>query len=336
MTRPILLLCFTVALTLTLLWPERCSAAIPPPDPRTPAATLRRYQIEPTAAGCLGVLRQWQPDGESRARIARLIGELGSESYTIREAATQQLTALGTAAESQLREAVQSDDLEVVLRARQLLAECRQGHAEDVLMAALEWLRQSPSPQATPLLLNLLPVVPEAFQQADREALWACVGPDDAVRLRQALGDPRPIVALGGNPGPGNSPRRRGRERPGAAAGRQGGSDAVGRREGPARPLAAALDRRARGTARCARPRHSATGCLAAAAGVGDSDRGGAARRIRRCGAGMEDLGGHARRQPSAAAGPEAIVGRSLRHDPAGDVCRGDGGDRPHVSPVAV
>ena len=125
---------------------------------------------------------------------------MGDESYTIRESATQQLTALGTAAESQLRAATQSDDLEVVLRARQLLAECRQGHAEDVLMAALEWLRQSPSPQATPLLLNLLPMVPEAFQQADRDALWACVGPDDAVRLRQALGDERPIVRLAAIP----------------------------------------------------------------------------------------------------------------------------------------
>ena len=271
------------------------------------------------------------------ARIARLIGELGSESYTIREAATQQLTALGTAAESQLREAVQSDDLEVVLRARQLLAECRQGHAEDVLMAALEWLRQSPSPQATPLLLNLLPVVPEAFQQADREALWACVGPDDAVRLRQALGDPRDRrfawrqfpaleIALGAAAVSDLAPLLGDKEE----ATRLAAARALLDRS--PQPSIAAL----RGTARCPRPRHSATGCLAAAAGVGDSDRGGAARRIRRCGAGMEDLGGHARRQPSAAAGPEAIVGRSLRHDPAGDVCRGDGGDRPHVSPVAV
>ena len=70
--------------TALTVWPGlvvRCPAAVSQPDSHSPAATLKRYQIEPTTAGVLDVLRQWQPNGEGRARIARLIGELGSESY---------------------------------------------------------------------------------------------------------------------------------------------------------------------------------------------------------------------------------------------------------------
>jgi hypothetical protein len=185
---------FAAALTVASGLVDRCLAAVPQPESRSAAATLRRYRIEPSTAGVLQVLRQWQPNAEGRGRIARLVRELGSASYETREAASQQLAALGTLAEAALREATQSDDMEVAFRARRLLADGRQGQAEELLAAALEWLRQSPSPQATPLLLDLLPVVPDAFHQPACEALWAAVGPDDALRLRQAVGDGRTVV----------------------------------------------------------------------------------------------------------------------------------------------
>lgn len=188
---------FLWKVTLFMVLPnsmDRGLAAVPQSESHSPAAALRRYKIEPTTAGVLDLLRQWQPSTERRAQIARLIGQLGSDSYPIREAASRRLATLGVAAEAALREATQSDDLEVVFRAHRLLADCQQGQAEDLLMAALQWLRQSPSEQATPLLLDLLPVVPDAFYHAACEALWACVGPGDAKRLRQAIADKRAAV----------------------------------------------------------------------------------------------------------------------------------------------
>jgi HEAT repeat protein len=181
----------TAAVAVTLAPAGRCPAQ---DSNSAAAAILRRYEVEPDAAGVLSVLRRWQPSAENRARIARLVAELGDENFAVRDAASHQLAAMGTLAESALREATQCRDAEVVFRARKLLAECRQGRGPELLSAALKWLRQSPDPQATPLLLELLPVLPETFQSSAREALWICAGPDDVLRLRKAIRDARPAV----------------------------------------------------------------------------------------------------------------------------------------------
>ena len=158
------------------------------------AATLRRYEVEPTAADVLRVLRQWRPDAGNRERIARLVRDLGDNNWAVRERASRELAGMGRLAESALRDAAGSNDAEVVRRARRLLADCRSGQAEELLAAALEWLRQSPTPQATALLLDLLPVLPDEFRSPARDALWVCAGPGDVPRLRQAIGDARPAV----------------------------------------------------------------------------------------------------------------------------------------------
>ncbi len=182
--------CSATALAVWSGWAD-CSTAA---EESSAAATLRRYEVEPTAAGVIGVLRQWQPNAENRARVARLVRELGDDNWAVREAASRHLAEMGALAEAALREAADSRDAEVVIRARKLLAERQQGRAEELLSASLEWLRESPTPQATPLLLELLPLLPDTFQSSAREALWSCAGPDDAPRLRQAIGDARPAV----------------------------------------------------------------------------------------------------------------------------------------------
>lgn len=182
--------CWATALAVWSGWSDCCAAA----ESDSAAATLRRYGVEPTAAGVMGVLRQWRPDADSRARIARLVRDLGDDNWGVREAATRQLAGMGTLAEAALREAAKSSDAEVVFRARRLLAQCRPNGAEELLSAALEWLRQTPTPQATPLLLDLLPVLPDALQSSTRDALWVCAGPDDVPRLRRAIGDARAVV----------------------------------------------------------------------------------------------------------------------------------------------
>jgi len=57
-----------------------------------------------------------------------------------------------------------------------------------LLRAALRWLRQASSAEAVPVLLNILPVLPDAsFHQVAYEALWASVGPPDVERLREKV-----------------------------------------------------------------------------------------------------------------------------------------------------
>ena len=54
-------------------------------------------------------------------RVARLVSNLGSPSYTTRRAADEELTNIGAAAREQIEAASQSDDPEVRVRARRLL-----------------------------------------------------------------------------------------------------------------------------------------------------------------------------------------------------------------------
>ena len=131
-------------------------------------ATLKLYEVEPTVAGVLAILRQWQPNAENRARIARLVGELGDDNWAVREPPRGSWPRWG-AGRAGVREAADSRDAEVVIRVRKLLAERGHGRAEEVLSAALEWLRESPTPQATPLLLELLPLLPDTVQSAAAE-----------------------------------------------------------------------------------------------------------------------------------------------------------------------
>lgn len=58
---------------------------------------------------------------ELQARVQALIAQLGDDEFTVREKALADLTEIGEAAVPQLREACQSSNAEIKLRARQLL-----------------------------------------------------------------------------------------------------------------------------------------------------------------------------------------------------------------------
>ena len=84
-------------------------------------AALGWYGVEFSTAA-LAVARAQSPD---EPRIARLVRELGAESFAARQAANQALLQLGAAGRSALEAAVQSTDPEVRLRARDLLQRLR-------------------------------------------------------------------------------------------------------------------------------------------------------------------------------------------------------------------
>jgi hypothetical protein len=190
-----------VVLILTWSGGTECADMEPPP----PAETLRRHGIEPNVESVLGFLRQWQPSAADDRRIGALVRQLGHEDYFAREEASRQLSRIGIAATGALRAAAESDDFEVSYRARRLLRTGgRDGELEQrqiLLTAALRWLRQAQSSQATPVLLEILPVLPtvEARQEAAK-TLWACVVPADTPRLEQAVGNTQLAVRVAAIP----------------------------------------------------------------------------------------------------------------------------------------
>ena len=297
--------CWAIVLAVWSGWSD-CSAAAESDS----AATLRRYGVEPTTAGVLGVLRQWRPDAGIRRALPGWCATWATTTGGFGRPPRGSWRGWERWPRPRLREAAKSNDAEVVFRARRLLAECRQGRAEELLSAALEWLRQSPTPQATALLLDLLPVLPDAFQSATREALWVCAGPGDVPRLRQAIGDARPavrdaaIVAL--------------ERAAGAAAVRD--LEPLLRDKSEAIRLAAAralLDRLPRPSIAAllglldARSRISARrppGCCSRSPASPGRRAAGRVGRRRRA---VEGLGGHRGRRSSAAAGPECLQGPS-------------------------
>ena len=60
--------------------------------------------------------------GEKRF-IAKLVSQLGDEQWKVRDSAAEQLVRIGKPALPALREALTSDDLEVVVRARNVISE---------------------------------------------------------------------------------------------------------------------------------------------------------------------------------------------------------------------
>jgi len=174
-----------------------------PIEARTDALVLQQHGIAPDSSGVLGLLRKWKPDAPVQAELASLIRQLGSDKYEARQQASRQIRAWGAVALDPLlpplQAAARSSDPEVAWQAAELLrgwqpAEQRQLNVR-LLRAALHWLRQSPAAPAAPVLLEILPSLPDAHtRQTAYEALWACAAPGHADRFREALGQSDPVV----------------------------------------------------------------------------------------------------------------------------------------------
>jgi hypothetical protein len=115
-------------------------------------------------AGTLPLLGQDPAPGEAQEaetqeqRIARLVTELGHETFDVREAAQHQLTTIGQPALAALRAALESEDPEIVSRAREAIGIISQGQREDA--------RPQPQERTRPNDPNALPL-PEGFQQLE-------------------------------------------------------------------------------------------------------------------------------------------------------------------------
>jgi HEAT repeat protein len=122
-----------------------------------------------------------------RDRMKTLIQQLGDDSYEVREKASRDLVALGTAAEGVLNMALKSPDLEVAHRAEECLRQIKRGVGGAISAAAARLLAVRKPREAAGVLLAYLPFADNETVADDvRTALTAVAvrdGKPDAVVL---------------------------------------------------------------------------------------------------------------------------------------------------------
>ena len=132
----------------------------------------------------LAFFRQRTINEASRARVAKLIEQLGHDDFDIREKATRELTALGAQAEPALRQAASAPDAEIADRARRCL-EGRKSINLDVVAAAARVLVATKEPQwknVPPVLTSVNDgILPEPHCQAPPGAAVILSRSDDVL-----------------------------------------------------------------------------------------------------------------------------------------------------------
>lgn len=98
---------------------------------------LRREKVAPTRDGIKAFLMQLVPNPETEKKSQRLIAEMGHPKSDVRDAASRSLFRMIPFPEKELRAALRSNDLEIALRAQQLLMRVNLDSTRSVIMAAL-------------------------------------------------------------------------------------------------------------------------------------------------------------------------------------------------------
>ncbi len=165
---------------------------------------LRRVGLSADGPSLLMLFRKRTPDADSQARIQSLIEQLGSDSFSEREEASEELAGYGVAAVGLLRAATQKADLEIRRRARDALAIIEKNDlSSDVLIAALRVLGHRKPARIAEVLLDYAPhsadaeITEELCQALASAAILdrrdASPTRDADPRLVQALNDKSPI-----------------------------------------------------------------------------------------------------------------------------------------------
>lgn len=107
--------------------------------------------------GLLDFFRKRTVDGGDADRIKKLIVDLGSEDFDVRESASARLAALGAHARPFLKTATNDPDVEVSRRAQECLQKIDQGSAAQTVAAAARLVAHRKPDKAVEVLLTYLP-----------------------------------------------------------------------------------------------------------------------------------------------------------------------------------
>jgi HEAT repeat protein len=161
----------------------------------------------------LAIVRAHTLTPELRRKIEELIGKLGDDDFSIREAATKRLFDLGRTTLPQLRQASKDRDPETARRARQLIERLEQQSSRRLPAAVVRLLALRKPPGATEALLAYLPRAEEDNRSDEIKNALSLLALRDGkldAALIQALSDDLPerrasaaeaLVQGGGKPG---------------------------------------------------------------------------------------------------------------------------------------
>jgi hypothetical protein len=175
--------------------------ALGTPDPmERELAVLRDVGIPADETSLVDFFHKRTLQDDDKQKIEKLIGQLGDDSFEVRERATGALIAIGPAAEAQLKQAAQSSDPEVKERAALCLAKLTKASSPSVIKAAAVVLAARDPDAAADALFQFLPFAgEESTADAIRSALATTAVNDGKARklLLDGLQDKLPARRQG-------------------------------------------------------------------------------------------------------------------------------------------
>jgi outer membrane protein assembly factor BamB len=175
--------------------------ALAAPDPmERELAVLRDADIPSEEGSLVDYFHKRTLQENDRQKVETLIGQLGDDSFEVRERATAALIAMGPAAEAQLKQAAQGADPEVKERAALCLTKLAKTSSPSVIKAAAVVLAARNPDAAADALFQFLPfAADESTADALRSALATTAGKEGKARkvLLDGLQDKLPAKRLG-------------------------------------------------------------------------------------------------------------------------------------------
>jgi HEAT repeat protein len=171
--------------------PSRCADSEAGAD----EALVREAKLGTDGAALLAFFRDRSLTDADRERLIDLVRQLGSEDFKQREEASAALVARGPLAVPFLRQAVKSDDAEVVRRVRACLEEIDRGPGPSLPAAAVRLLVRRKPAGAVEALLRFAPHADDACVEDEVVAALAALGLHNGkadTALLEALRDKEP------------------------------------------------------------------------------------------------------------------------------------------------
>jgi len=155
-------------------------------------ALLRKAGISSKGASLLEFLRDQTPDPARHREAARLVGQLGDESFAVRERAQKALRTTGRTALPLLRQAAGGGDPERAKRARAVIEQVGATLGDQQVLAAVRTVARQRPKGATEVLLTSLCASRDEDEKRELQAALAALaydrGEPDTTLLRALKG----------------------------------------------------------------------------------------------------------------------------------------------------
>jgi hypothetical protein len=162
-----------------LLGTAFAAAPVPPPGAEQKARdeeTVKAANLGSDGPALVAFLKKHTVGDVDREHIKKLVGDLGDDSFAVREKASDQLLGLGVSARALLREAAHDPDVEVAVRATRLLEQIEKEGGPAVVCAAVRLVADRKPDGAAEVLLAFAPSAEDQSVVDDIAHALAVVG----------------------------------------------------------------------------------------------------------------------------------------------------------------